>query len=144
MVIVLAGLDAGPEALQALDKGLALVEPLVRDNPGNADLAKRLSGICRAERPTRGWADGFARTSLVDGLPVVERACELWKQLAQDHRNIPELQADYAPCSCTEAIFTISRGRCLPVFDSIRRQTIFSADSSAKARCRPTTESTRR
>src|SRR6185369_4276147 len=52
LVIVLAGLEAGPQAVQALERGLDLVEPLVRANPGDADLARRLAGICKAERPT--------------------------------------------------------------------------------------------
>lgn len=96
IVIVLAALDAGEEALRALEQGLDLVEPLVRENPTDVTLARRLVGIWKAERPIYRWSDGFSRGSMATNLPTAARACKVWKDLAEFHPDIPELQAEYA------------------------------------------------
>jgi serine/threonine protein kinase/predicted Zn-dependent protease len=97
-VFVLMDLDARVEALQELEKGVDLAEALIRDYPGDADVARCLAGVCKAERPTHRlwlWSGDDSEFMWTDR-GTVARACGLWKRLADEHPAVVELQADYA------------------------------------------------
>jgi tetratricopeptide (TPR) repeat protein/serine/threonine protein kinase len=97
ILTVLTALEEGPQAIQDLEKGLDLIESLVKQHPGDRDLMTRLAGVCQAERPMfRGWADGLSRSNMSSHLQTLERACALWKKLVDDYPDVAELEADYA------------------------------------------------
>jgi tetratricopeptide (TPR) repeat protein len=97
MMIVQWGLDEGPQAMQALEKGLDLIEPLVQEHPGDRELVTRLAGVCTGERAIfGGWLDALQRSDMSDALKTLQRACDLWKRLADDYPDLAELEADYA------------------------------------------------
>src|SRR5262249_20162697 len=88
-VFVLMDMDAGAEAVQDLEKCLDLVEALVRDYPGDAEVARRLAGVCKAERPTQrllSWSRKDRHHMWTDR-GTFARTCGLWKRLADKPRG---------------------------------------------------------
>jgi eukaryotic-like serine/threonine-protein kinase len=87
----------GQEAIQALGKGVEIVETLLRQHPNDAELYSRLAGFGKGIRALHSVDTGPKRhADLLIALAGFERATTVWKNLVRDYPTEFGFQFDLA------------------------------------------------